>query len=58
LRTGIRSRFLLRYCNFKSSKPDILLDNLRYDTGADGTAAFADCEAQTFFHSDRGDASP
>src|SRR5215217_2149591 len=30
-------------------------EDLGNDTGADGTAAFADCEAQTFFHRDRVD---
>src|SRR3989338_4708198 len=33
----------------------LLLDNLRHHTGADGTAAFADRETQTFFHRDRVD---
>src|SRR5471030_2438914 len=32
-----------------------LLDDLRNDAGADGTAAFTDGEAQAFFHRDRGD---
>src|SRR5690606_17142564 len=32
-----------------------LLDDLGDDAGADGTAAFADREAQAFFHGDRGD---
>ena len=32
-----------------------LLDDLRNDAGADGTAAFADGEAQAFVHGDRGD---
>src|SRR6476661_6160860 len=30
-------------------------NDLGNHAGADGTAAFADCEAQTFFHRDRGD---
>src|SRR6478735_12241535 len=33
----------------------LLLDNLSNDACADGTAAFTDSEAQTFFHGDRGD---
>src|SRR5690606_2457741 len=32
-----------------------LLDDLGDDAGADGTTAFTDGEAQTFFHRDRGD---
>ena len=31
-----------------------LLDNFSDDAGADGTATFANREAQTFFHRDRG----
>ena len=33
----------------------LLGDDLGNHAGADGTAAFADCEAQTFFHRDRSD---
>src|SRR5690606_15307971 len=33
----------------------VLLDNFCHNASADGTAAFADGEAQTFFHGDRGD---
>src|SRR6185437_1075476 len=33
----------------------ILVHDLGNDTGADGTAAFTDGEAQTFFHRDRVD---
>ncbi|EJM29319.1 hypothetical protein PMI23_05040, partial [Pseudomonas sp. GM24] len=29
-----------------------LLDDFSYDTGADGTTAFTDSEAQTVFHCD------
>src|SRR5690606_4922040 len=32
-----------------------LLDDAGHDAGANGTAAFANCEAQTFFHGDRSD---
>src|SRR5690349_22649852 len=32
-----------------------LLDNLRDDAGADGAAAFANCEAHLLFHGDRRD---
>ena len=35
--------------------PTYLLNNLRHNAGADGMAAFADSEAETFFHSDRSD---
>src|SRR5574343_694001 len=42
-----------------SVRPDFqkeqLLDDLGNDAGADGTTAFTDGEAQTFFHGDRGD---
>ncbi len=33
----------------------VLVEDLGDDAGADGTAAFADSEAQTFFHRDRSD---
>src|SRR5690606_30000946 len=31
----------------------VLRDDFRHHAGADGTATFADCEAQTFVHRDR-----
>jgi len=32
-----------------------LLDDLSDDASTDGTTTFTDCEAQAFFHGDRGD---
>jgi hypothetical protein len=34
------------------SKSNYLLDDLGYATGANSAATFADCETQTFVHSD------
>jgi len=56
-------RALIEYAMIKRFKPnadflvlhDGLLHNLGNDAGADGSAAFADGEAQTLFHGDRGD---
>src|SRR5574338_499005 len=39
----------------RSRRVQVLLDDLGDDAGTDGAATFADREAQTFFHGDRGD---
>src|ERR1700741_4412537 len=53
MRAYARARALIPGTITTYSKPAILLDDLGDDTGADGTAAFADREAQTLFHRDR-----
>src|SRR5688572_22149488 len=46
--------------SFSGSRPFSkihLLENVRNRSGADGAAAFADCEAETLLHRDRSDQS-
>ena len=61
MRTKRKSPAISRGASFRSKDPKLLDDHRSLfndrsdDAGADSAAAFADCEAQLFFHRDRND---